>query len=557
MIKTTRSSGPANWRPRNKNTVSYAPTCNLPRIGASPTQSPSRIPLHRLNFSPVRSPFRDHSPALRSTQAGFSILTVIIILALLGGAAWWFFLRPSHNGPIIAFNSSPVSRGNVIQAVTATGDLQPVVEVDVSSQISGLLTEVLVDFNDRVSEGDVLARIDPATFDSRLASARAEFANAEANHRLAVLNNDRVHSLFERNLVSRQEVDQSDAQLAQANAQVLTRGSSVRNAETDVARCTLYAPIDGIVIDRIAEVGKTVAASLNAPTLFTIVNDLREMEINAYVSEADIGSIADDQAVNFTVDAYPDRTFRGKVTQIRNSPQREQSVIVYSTIVNVDNSDLKLKPGMTANVEIVTAAREGVVRVPNSALRVRVPDGVIVIERDQPDQPRSAGGAGGTESSDPRERLRALMREAGWDGEGRPDVAILAKARALAEARGIELPQRTGGGGGGGGGDEGGDGDGGRGFGGGERGQRQVPADNRPTVRTLYREVADAATPTLESFRVQLGITDGSTTEVISGLEVGDEIVTGLALSIGGSSSSANNPFAAQSRRGGGGGPRG
>jgi len=518
----------------------------------------------------VRTPFRDHSPSFRSAQAGFSILTVIIILALLGGAAWWFFLRPAHAGPNIAFNSSPVSRGNVIQAVTATGDLQPVIEVDVSSQISGLLTEVLVDFNDRVSEGDVLARIDPATFDSRLASARAEFANAEANHRLAVLNNDRVHSLFERNLVSRQEVDQSDAQLAQANAQVLTRDSSVRNAETDVARCTLYAPIDGIVIDRIAEVGKTVAASLNAPTLFTIVNDLREMEINAYVSEADIGSIADDQTVNFTVDAYPDRTFRGKVTQIRNSPQREQSVIVYSTIVKVDNSDLKLKPGMTANVEIVTAAREGVVRVPNSALRVRVPDGVIVIERDQTDQPRSAGGgaAGGAESSDPREQLRALMREAGWDGEGRPDVAILAKARALAEQRGIELPQRGGGGGGGGeeggrggrggrGGDDGGDGDRGFGGGGGERAQRQLPTDNQPTVRTLYREVADAATPTLESFRVRLGITDGSTTEVISGLEAGDEIVTGLALSSGGGSSSSNNPFASQSRRGSSGGPRG
>jgi HlyD family secretion protein len=514
----------------------------------------------------VRSSFRDYTQPSRSAQAGFSVLTVIIILALLGGGAWWFFLRSTNTGPAIAFNSAPVSTGNVIQAVTATGDLQPVIEVDVSSQISGLLTEVLVDFNDRVSEGDVLARIDPATFESRLVSARAELANAEANHRLAVLNNDRVHSLFERSLVSRQEVDQSDAQLAQAKAQLLTRTSSVRNAETDVARCTLYAPIDGIVIDRIAEVGKTVAASLNAPTLFTIVNDLREMEINAYVSEADIGSIAEDQIVNFTVDAYPSRTFRGQVTQIRNSPQREQSVIVYSTIVNVDNSDLRLKPGMTANVEIVTASREGVVRVPNSALRVRVPDGVIVIARDQPNATGSDEAAAPT-ASDPREQFREIMREAGWDGEGRPDVAIMARARQIAEERGIELPQRNGGGGGGGrpggggggsrpggggGGGGGARGGGEGGGGGGERAQRQVPSDNLPTVRTLYREVADAATPTLESFRVRLGITDGSTTEVLDGLEEGEEIVTGLALSVG-SNSTATNPFASQtSRRGGG-----
>ena len=397
----------------------------------------------------MRPSFSAKPHSLRSDQAGFSVFTIIFILALLGGAAWWFFLRPSNSGPAIAFNSAAVTKGDVIQAVTATGDLQPVVEVDVSSQISGLLTEVLVDFNDRVSEGDVLARIDPATFESRLVSARAELANAEANYRLAVLNNERVHSLFERNLVSLQEVDQSDAQLSQANAQLLTRTSSVTNAETDVARCTLYAPIDGIVIDRIAEVGKTVAASLNAPTLFTIVNDLREMEINAYVSEADIGSIAEGQDVNFSVDAYPSRTFRGKVTQIRNSPQREQSVIVYSTIVSVNNSDLRLKPGMTANVEIVTAARNDVVRVPNSALRVRVPDGVTVIARNQPGAPKGAGGEPdpASASSDPREQYRAIMREAGWDGEGRPDVTIMAKAREIAQERGIELPQRSGGGG--------------------------------------------------------------------------------------------------------------
>ena len=468
-------------------------------------------------------------PHATSPQRGAATIVVIVLLALISVGAWWWWQgrgSSAESGP--RFNTAIVSRGNVTQTITATGDLQPVVEVEVSSQISGLLTEVLVDFNDRVKAGDVMARIDPATYDSRLASARAEFVNAEANQRLAQLNNDRIRSLHERNLVSRQELDQSDAQLAQANAQLLTRKASVANAQTDLERCTIYAPIDGIVIDRLAEVGRTVAASLNAPTLFTLVNDLREMEINAFVSEADIGVVAEKQPVNFTVDAYPDRTFRGIVRQIRNSPLREQSVIVYSTIINVDNSDLKLKPGMTANVSIVVADRQNVLRVPNSALRVRPPESVEIVARAE----AATGTPAPTEnapSGDPREQFRELMREAGWNGEGRPDREVMEKARALAQERGIELPQR------GGGGNSGGD-----------RPQRQTPASNQPTVRTLYRLLDSNPTPRLESFKVQLGITDGSTTEVISGLNEGDEIVTGLVLSSG-TSTRPTNPFAGNS----------
>lgn len=474
----------------------------------------------------------------RRRQSGASLVTLLIALAAVGGLAAWWWLRPDAASAPVSFNTIKVARGDVVQTVTATGDLQPVTTVDVSSQISGLLTEVLVDFNSRVSAGDVLARIDPATYESRLASAKAEYANTAANHRLVKLNNERAHSLFERNLVSRQEVDQSDAQLAQANAQLLTREAAVANAETDLARCTLYAPIDGIVIDRLAEVGKTVAASLNAPTLFTIVNDLAKMEIRAYVSEADIGAVAEGQEVNFTVDAYPSRTFRGRVTQIRNSPLREQSVIVYSTIIAVDNADLRLKPGMTANVSIITAERRGVLRVPNSALRVRVPETVTVLPAPEPAAGESAPAAP-TAPADPREQFRALMMEAGWSGEGRPTPDIMQKARDLATARGIELPQRGAGGGGGGGG--------------GNRTPAQVPADNRPTVRTLYATTpAGGGQPTVQAVRVTLGISDGSTTEVIAGLEEGSEIVTGLALATAATSapSGTNNPFASQPRFG-------
>lgn len=448
-----------------------------------------------------------------------------MILAVVGGGAyWWFFPRGDATASSLQFRTAPISRGEVTQTITASGELQPVVEVEVSSQISGLLTDVLVDFNDTVKAGDVLARIDPATYQSRLESAQAELVNAKANHRLAELNDDRVTTLFERKLVSRQEVDDSQAHLAPASAQLLTRRAAVANAETDFARCTIYAPIDGIIIDRQAEVEKTVAASLKAPNLFTISNDLREMEINAYVSEADIGVVAARQPVEFTVDAYLDRKFRGFVRQIRNSPLRAQSVIVYSTIINVDNSDLRLQPGMTANVSIVIASRPNVLRVPNSALRVRVPDTATVTARAESIDSSLAGSAS-SEPPDPREQYLALMRELGWDGEGRPDREIMQKARALAQERGIELPARGAGGG---------------------RPQRQTPTDNRPTVRTLYRVVSnDGMSPVLESFRVQLGITDGSQTAILSGLDEGDEIITGLIITAG-AFSTANNPFAAQ-----------
>ncbi|MCF3648345.1 efflux RND transporter periplasmic adaptor subunit [Synoicihabitans lomoniglobus] len=477
---------------------------------------------------------RSSLPSRRSRETGASLVLIIVVLALVGGAAyWWFYARGGTTGSDLQFRTAAISRGAVTQTITATGELQPVIEVEVSSQISGLVTEVLVDFNDIVKAGDVLARIDPATYQSRLESAQAEFTNSEANHRLASLNNDRVVSLFERKLVSRQELDQAQATLAQANAQLLIRRAAVANAETDLARCTLYAPIDGIVIDRLAEVGKTVAASLNAPTLFTLINDLSEMEINAFVSEADISLVAEGQPVEFTVDAFPNRTFRGLVRQIRNSPQSEQSVVVYSTIIKVDNRELKLKPGMTANVSIVIASRPNVLRVPNSALRVRIPDTITINER--PDTAALADATVTAEPADPREQFRALMKEAGWDGEGRPDRGIMVKARALAEQRGVEIPQRGGGGGDGAGGNN-------------ARPQRQAPADNRPTVRTLYRVVSTDPTPVLESVKVRLGITDGSTTELLDGLNEGDEIITGLMIVAAGDDTAANNPFAAPSR---------
>jgi HlyD family secretion protein len=299
----------------------------------------------------------------------------LLLLALLvAGATYLVFEYKSRKTAAPEVSTVKPSRGDIVQAVTATGVLQAPVSVDVSSQISGQISEVLVDYNSIVKKGDILARIDPATYDSRLRQARAQLANAEATHRLARLNTDRIRELHQKNLVSQQERDQAEAQLTQAEAGLKIQQANVANVEVDLSRCTLYAPIDGIVLDRQCDEGKTVAANFNAPTLFTLVTDLKALQISADVSEADIGSVALNQDVTFTVDAYPQRPFTGRVTQIRNVPKTQQSVVVYATIIEVRNDELKLKPGMTANVSIIVAKRTDVLRIPNAALRARIAD---------------------------------------------------------------------------------------------------------------------------------------------------------------------------------------
>lgn len=457
-------------------------------------------------------------------------LVTLLVVGAAGAGGWFYFKKQNVKPPEVL--TTTVNRGEVIQSVTATGDLQAVTSVDVSSQISGLVTEVLVDFNDEVKVGQVLARLDPATYEARLNQAKADLASTEANNRLTRLNTERIRELRTKNLVSQQEVDQAEAQLAQSDAQLLTRRSAVSDAEVNLARCTIFSPIDGIVLDRQTEVGKTVSASLNAPTLFTIVNDLAKMQINAAVAEADIGSIADGQNVNFTVDAFPNRQFRGRVSQIRNLPKAAQSVVVYSTIIDVDNRDLMLKPGMTANVSIIVAQRENALVLANSALRARIPD---EFRPPAPARPGAPAGGAPAAGGDPREQMSKLMAEAGFTpGSGRPTPEIMAKVRALAEERGIQLPERMMGGG----------------NGGGARGTRSGATTNAGMV---YRLVEGAPNPKVEAVPVRLGITNGSITEVVEGLNEGDVLVTSITIPGAPVSSSSaqqmNNPF--QQQRGG------
>jgi HlyD family secretion protein len=292
--------------------------------------------------------------------------------------------RGRDDEPKANYTIAPVSRGDIVQAVNTTGQLTPLVSVEVSSQISGLVTEVNVDFNSVVKKGQVLARIDPSTYEQRVTQAEADLAAAEAASTLVKLSAKRLKDLREKDLVTQADYDQVEAQVEQARATLLTRKAALENAKLDLSRCTLTSPIDGIVIFRQVEVGKTIVSSFSAPTMFVIAQDLSKMRIIAPISEVDVWAAHPGQAVTFTVDAIPDRTFNGKLTQIRNpyTPSEKQATMQaaqQSTITNfdgvieVDNSDLLLRPSLTANVSIVVSKTENALRIPNGALRVQIP----------------------------------------------------------------------------------------------------------------------------------------------------------------------------------------
>jgi len=300
---------------------------------------------------------------------------VALTLLLLVAAGFAFRWTDGREGASSAdFQTSAVDRGTVTQTIAATGQINPVLNVEVGSQVSGIIKELLVDFNSPVRSGQTIARIDPSTYEANVRQAEAEVASAEAALELQQITAERMRSLHGRELVPRSEVDQAQATLKQAEAALRIRQHSLERAQTELERCTIYSPIDGVVISRNVDVGQTVAASMTAPVLFIIANDLSEMQINSRVAEADIGQVSAGQRVEFSVDAFPGQSFRGEVTQVRHQPIVENNVVTYDTIIAVENPGGRLKPGMTANVSIVTAEEQDVLRLRNAALRTRLPD---------------------------------------------------------------------------------------------------------------------------------------------------------------------------------------
>lgn len=303
---------------------------------------------------------------------------IILVAAVIA----FFTLK---KGPAATYRTAPVERGDIVASVSATGNLAAVVTVQVGTQVSGTIQKLFVDFNSPVKKGQVIAQIDPSLFAAQVEQTRGSFLAAQANllKAKADLNDarrslERSRQLLKDGIIAQSDFDTAETRYDQAAATVKaaegtvaqTRGSFSQTA-TNLRYATIRSPVDGIVVSRNVDVGQTVAASFQTPTLFTIAQDLTRMEIDTSVDEADISRIKVGQQVTFTVDAYPENQFRGSVRQVRNAPVVTQNVVTYVVVIDVDNKDMKLKPGMTANVSIETARKDNVLKLPAAALRFR------------------------------------------------------------------------------------------------------------------------------------------------------------------------------------------
>ncbi|HEY4719225.1 MAG TPA: efflux RND transporter periplasmic adaptor subunit [Candidatus Methylomirabilis sp.] len=318
----------------------------------------------------------DKSPGIREAVMTIMgrprgrIIGILVLLALfigVGGVAW---LR-SEKSP--RYRTAPVERGEIVATISASGTLNAVTTVQVGSQISGRIKNLYADFNSRVEKGQLIARIDPDTFEAKVNQAKADVDNAKVAVKDAKIKRDSRAALFQEGGISQEERDSAQASYDSAAARLEAALAALRAAQVDLDRSYIYAPVNGVVIARNVDVGQTVAASLQAPTLFLIAEDLNKMQVDTNVDEADISRIQVGQQASFTVDAFPGETFRGQVVQIRQAPIVQQNVVTYNVVVAVVNPDLKLKPGLTANVRILVDRRANALKIPNAALRFRPP----------------------------------------------------------------------------------------------------------------------------------------------------------------------------------------
>jgi HlyD family secretion protein len=334
------------------------------------------------------------------------VLIIIAIIIFIAGAGFFLF---GGKGNELQFRTEKIIRGDIEMAVTATGTVNPVTTVLVGTQVSGTIKNIYVDFNSSVKKGQLIARIDPALFDAQVNQARANLLSANANLEKAAATlvdakrtMERNKELLSKNLIAQSDFDTAEtnyetakASVSAAKAQVAQSKAALSSAETNLFYTKIVSPVDGIVVSRNVDVGQTVAASFQTPTLFSIAQDLTKMQIDTNVAEADIGNVKGGEDVEFTVDAYSETTFKGKVSQVRNAPITVQNVVTYDVVIQVDNPELKLKPGMTANVSIIISIKKDVLKIPNAALRFKPAGestpvtemkgaGVWILEKDRP-----------------------------------------------------------------------------------------------------------------------------------------------------------------------------
>jgi HlyD family secretion protein len=394
------------------------------------------------------------------------IIICIVVLAIIAGGIWFFH---GHHDDAPQYETVAIDRGDLTQSVTATGTLNPVTNVLVGCQVSGTISKIYADYNSIVKSGELIAELDPSTYQAQLDQANANLANAKANLELQQAQADRESQLFTNKLVSGSDYDTAFATLHEAEATVQLDEAQVHMATVNLGYCKIYSPVDGIVIVNNIEVGQTVAASFNTPELFQIANNLKQMQIDSSVAEADVGGVVEKQDVEFTVDAYPYRTFRGTVNQVRNSPTTVNNVVTYDCVISVTNADYKLKPGMTANVSIIIAQRKNTLQIPNGALRFRPPETAIIVT----------------------------------------NAPSMTNAPAQVAATG-QNPSANGG-----------------------HVGRHKHTGEQIQSHTVYILSADGDKPKLEAITVKTGITDGIYTEVLGGLKEGDKVVTGLISGMG------------------------
>ncbi len=464
----------------------------------------------------------------------WSVLLALVVCAYVG----WKWYSGKSKTTTVEYKNVPVSRGDITQTVTANGQLSPVKSVTVGSQVSGIIVDINVDFNSTVTNGQVLAQIDPSTYKQNLTQAEAELASTMATLEHAQLNYKRAKELRANDLISQSDFETTEVELHQAQATVKMREASVNNAKVNLERTTIYSPIDGVVISRAVDAGQTVAASFNTPTLFNIANDLRQMRIEAAISEADVGGVSEGQPVQFTVDAYPNRQFRGKVTQVRYAAITNQNVVNYVSIVEVSNDDLKLRPGMTASASIITAQKKGALRIPNSALRFRPPESSAL--SGNTNNAASTGTAGKAPSA-VASATAADVRSSG----SQSDFAQLSpeERRKRMESMTPEERERM------------------RAARRSRSGEASGPGSHgmdggnpdAPLTRTVYLLETNSFNPKgiLKPVSIKTGISDNSYTEVLEGLNEGDVLVTGINQSTLKSTTTqtGTSPFAPQRPR--------
>ncbi|MFH1010045.1 MAG: efflux RND transporter periplasmic adaptor subunit, partial [bacterium] len=348
----------------------------------------------------------------------------IIILVVLGGG--FLLLKGSGQGKQTeVYRFGAVDRGTVQTVVTATGTASAVTTVQVGSQVSGTIREIHVDFNSPVCKGQIVARLDPTFLQAAVAEAEANLERAKASLSQAERDLERVKDLFAKNLAAQADFDNALTAVDLAKAGVAQVEAQRERSRVNLAYSVITSPIDGVVISRDVDVGQTVAASLQAPTLFTIAQDLSEMQIETYIDEADIGGLREGMEATFTVDSYPEQEFHGTIQQIRYAAKQEQNVVTYPVILTVKNPELKLRPGMTANVTVVTARRDNVLRIPATALRFRPPENA---SNKSGQLAKNAPSDGGEKAAS---REKAIAKDTGPSGEASPrnEITVYVKGK--------------------------------------------------------------------------------------------------------------------------------